>query len=276
VSFVVFLRAFVMNGAAAQQFEVASVKQNTSGDGREFIGFGAGGRVTFTNVPARQLITAAYQLPPFQLAGGPSWIDSDRFDIVGKLAGEPPAAAPPRPDGPQMLAMRALLADRFKLKLHKETRQLDVYNLVMLKPGVTGPSLKTSTTDCAAIAAARRGGAPPPPPNPNAPMLCGIQSMPGLIRMGGVPLAPVVQMLTNQSQRLVFDHTNLTGNWDLTLKFAFEQRGQPPPGANVPPPDPDAPSLFTAIQEQLGLKLEPAKAPVEVTVIDSIEHPTDD
>jgi len=268
----------------APAYEVASVKQNVSGDGRQFNGFAPGGRVTFTNIPARQLITAAYQLTPFQLVGGPSWLDADHFDIVARLAGEPPPAAPPRPDSPQMLALRTLLADRFKLKVHKETRQLDVYNLVLLKPGATGPSLKPSTTDCAAVAAARGRGVPagaqgaaPGPPNPNAPMLCGIQAMPGLIRMGGMPLAPIVQMLTNQSQRLVFDRTSLAGNWDLTLKFAADQRAQAgPAGVNLPPADPDAPSLFTAIQEQLGMKLEPAKAPVEVTVIDSVEHPTED
>jgi uncharacterized protein (TIGR03435 family) len=181
-----------------------------------------------------------------------------------------------------MLAMRGLLADRFKLKLHKETRELDVYNLVMLKPGVPGPSLKPSTTDCVAQMNARRGGpppaAPPGPPDPNGPLPCGLMGLPGMMRMGGMPISQVTQMLTGQSGRLVYDKTNLTGNWDFTLRFAFEQRGGAPlpPGVNLPPPDPDAPSLFTALQEQLGMKLESAKAPVEVTVIDSIEHPTED
>ena len=80
-------------------------------------------------------------------------------------------------------------------------------------------------------------------------------------------------MLTGQTGRMVNDRTNLTGNWDFTLRFAFEQRGgaPPPPGVNLPPADPDAPSLYTALQEQLGMKLESAKSPVEVTVIDSIE-----
>lgn len=99
-----------------------------------------------------------------------------------------------------------------------------------------------------------------------------------MIRMGGMPIGQLTQMLTNQSGRLVFDRTWLSGNWDFTLQFAVEQRGGPPlpPGVNLPPVDPDAPSLFTALQEQLGLKLESTKSPVEVTVIDRIEHPTDD
>ena len=102
--------------------------------------------------------------------------------------------------------------------------------------------------------------------------------MPGMIRMGGMPLSQVAQALTGQTGRLVFDRTNLTGTWDFLLRFAFEQRGgpPPPPGVTLPAPDPDAPSLYTALQEQLGMKLESAKSPVEVTVIDSIEHPNDD
>jgi uncharacterized protein (TIGR03435 family) len=101
-------------------------------------------------------------------------------------------------------------------------------------------------------------------------------AFPGTVRMGGMPISQIAQMLTGQTGRMVVDRTGLTGNWDVTLSFAAEQRGQPPPGVNLPAADPDAPSIFTAIQEQLGLKLESAKSPVEVTVIDSIEHPTDD
>ena len=104
-----------------------------------------------------------------------------------------------------------------------------------------------------------------------------MMGMPGMIRMGGMPISTFPQMLSNMTGRLVLDRTGLTGNWDFMLKFAAEQRGQPPPGERpLPAIDPDAPSIFTALQEQLGLKLESTKAPVEVTVIDSIEHPTED
>jgi uncharacterized protein (TIGR03435 family) len=263
-------------------FEVASVKQNTSNDGGQFIRMLPGNRFSATNMPPRALITLAYQLQQFQLVGGPSWITSERYDIVAKVAGGELGPFVPGQPNPMMLAMRGLLTDRFKLKFHKETRELDVYNLVMIKPGVAGPSLKPAATDCAAQAAARRGGPPPGPPpgppGPNDPFPCGLMGTPGMIRMGGMPISQMTQMLTNQTGRLVFDKTNLTGNWDFLLKYQFEQRGgQPlPPGINLPPPDPDAPSLYTAIQEQLGMKLESAKAPVEVTVIDSIEHPTED
>ena len=260
-------------------FEVASVKQNTSGDGPQFIRMLPGNRISATNMPTRALIILSYQLQQFQLIGGPSWINTDRYDITAKLEGEqkPFVAGEPVPT---ILAIRSLLADRFKLKLHKETREMDVYNLVMIKPGVPGPALKASTTDCVAQANARRGGPPPGPPpgppGPNDPLPCGLMGMPGTIRMGGMPLSQITNMLTNQTGRLVFDHTNLPGNWDFTLKYLFEQRGNQPLPPGVPAPDPDAPSIYTAIQEQLGMKLESAKAPVEVTVIDSIDHPTDD
>ena len=126
---------------AAQEptFEVASVKQNTSGDGRMFIQMAPGNRINVTNMAPRQLITMAFQLQQFQLVGGPGWIDSDHFDIVAKIAGEQ-APFVPGQTSPMMIAMRSLLAERFKLKLHKETREMDVYNLVMIKPGVAGPS----------------------------------------------------------------------------------------------------------------------------------------
>src|SRR5438105_9635073 len=138
--FVVSLFAIALLAAqeAAPTFEVASVKQNTSGDGRTLIQMLPGNRINVTNVPLRQLIGQAYQLQQFQLVGGPAWIGNDRFDIVAKLAGEPQPFVPGQPN-PAMLAMRTLFAERFKLKLHKETRDLDVYNLVMLKPGVPGP-----------------------------------------------------------------------------------------------------------------------------------------
>jgi uncharacterized protein (TIGR03435 family) len=259
----------------APRFEVATLKVNASGDFRQLVQMQPGGRITLTNIPARQLIVAAYQVTPFQLVGGPVWLATDRYDIVAKLEGEPKPLVPGQPS-PQVLALRPLLADRFKLKLHKETREMEVYNLVLIKRGVPGPTMNASTTDCAAIAAARRGGPPPGPPDPNAPVQCGMMGFPGMIRSGAQPIASITQMLTNQTGRLVFDRTNLTGNWDFTLKFAEEARGVPPPGVTVPPVDPDAPSLFTALQEQLGMKLESTKAPVEVTVIDSAEHPTED
>jgi uncharacterized protein (TIGR03435 family) len=266
--------------APSPVFEVATVKPNKSGEARQFIQRQPGGRVTVTNMPLRTLITFAYQLAPFQLIGGPSWVASDRFDMVAKLEGNPEFPVPGQGPDPIQLAMRALMAERFTLKTHRETREMNIYALVMVKPGVPGPGLKPATTDCAAAikAGPRAGGPPPgPPPIPASGVVpCGIIGGPGMIRFGGFPISQLTTMLAGQSGRMVVDRTGLTGNWEFMLTFAAEQRGQPPPGVEAPAVDPDAPSLFTALQEQLGLKLESTKGPVDVLVIDNVGQPTSD
>jgi uncharacterized protein (TIGR03435 family) len=266
---------------AKEQFEVATIKMNRSGELRQFIQRQPGGRVTVTNMPVRQLITFAYQLAPFQLIGGPSWMASDRFDMVAKLEGDPAFGPPGSGPDPIMRAMQTLLADRFQLKLRRETREMDIYALVVAKPGgapVAG--LKKSEIDCAEMARARRGQPPPqgPPPIPagGGPIPCSIMGTPGLIRFSGFPISQITTMLGAMTGRMVVDRTGLTGNWEFVLTFAAEQRGQPPPGVDLPPVDPGAPSIFTALQEQLGLKLDATKGPVDVTIVDSIEHPTED
>jgi len=270
---------------AAQQeplsFEVATIKLNKSGEPRQFIQRQPGGRVTVTNFPVRGLITFAYQLAQFQLTGGPSWTTTDRFDMVAKLEGDSEFPPPGSGPDPIMRAMQTLLADRFKLKLHREAREMDIYALVMAKAGgAPGPGLKKSEVDCVAMQRARRGSPPPqgPPPIPagGGPIPCAIMGGPGLIRFGGFPISQITTMLGGMTGRMVVDRTGLTGTWEFVLTFAAEQRGQPPPGVDLPPADPTAPSIFTALQEQLGLKLEATKGPVDVTVIDSIEHPTED
>jgi uncharacterized protein (TIGR03435 family) len=264
---------------ASQSFEVATLKQNKSGERGSGIRRLPGGRVTVTNMPVRGLITFAYQLGQYQLVGGPAWLDNDRYDITAKLEGNPEWEGPGsgKPD-PIQLAMQALFAERFKLKLHTESRDLDAYALVMLKPGMPGPALKPSTTDCKALMEqARQGKLPPGPPQPvNGIMPCSIMGRIGQISFDGFPMSQAAGMLVSQAGRPVVDRTGLTGNWQFLMTFAQEQRGPLPPGVEIPPPDPNAPSFFTALQEQLGLKLESTKAPFDVTVIDSVEHPTDD
>jgi uncharacterized protein (TIGR03435 family) len=238
--------------------------------------------MTASNMPLRQLITFAYQLTPLTLMGGPSWIDDARFDIVARIDGDPaPVQIGGGPD-PLMLAMRTLLAERFKLELHSETRQLDVYALVMARPnGSPGSGLKPSTQDCspeairAMLARAAATGAPPPPLNREVPQ-CGARMLPGELLTGGMPISVVTGPLGGMVGRIVVDRTGLTGNWDADLKFATDSGRGFPPGANPPPADPDAPSIFTAVQEQWGLKLESTKAPVAVLSIDKIEAPSPD
>jgi uncharacterized protein (TIGR03435 family) len=268
----------------APTFEVATIKLNNSDDQRQFVRRQPGGRVSITNVPARQLIMVAYQLQSFQVVGGPSWIATDRFDIIAKLEGNAPPPTLPNTGSaarfeldPIQSAMRTLFTDRFKLKLHRETREMDIYALVLAKPG-SGPgvALKQSTTDCSPAAVAARRGGPsqgPPGPQPDAP-LCGLMGRPGQIHMGGSPLSDATTVLGQITGRMVIDRSGLSGNWDFTLTFRPDMPFGLPPGVDPPAIDPAAPSVFTALQEQLGLKLQSTKGPVDVLVIDGIEHPT--
>jgi len=273
--------------SAAPGFEVASIKRNKSGDG--FIGMGMqpGGRLTMINMPVRQLIVRAYGVQPYQVLGGPSWITSDRFDITAKAPGD----ASPQ----QMNAMlEALLADRFKLKVRKETRQSDVYRLVTARAdGKLGEALKPAAVNC--DMARGRAGGPMPGPGagpepargaaPGGPMMgpCQFLIAPGRFQVAGQSMAAFANSLGMQVGRPVLDETGLQGAYDFTLTFMPDPGGRgmpaglPPPGApELPPIDPNAPALPTALQEQLGLRLESGKGPVEMIVIDSIDQPTED
>jgi uncharacterized protein (TIGR03435 family) len=253
---------------AQSTFEVATIKKNELGGPLSGIQRQAGGRVTITNMTLRTLITFAYQITGFQLDGGPGWTDRDRFDILAKVNGNPTWGNPGSglPD-PAQVAMQSLLAERFKLRVHRAMREMDVYALVLAKPGTLGPAVMPSTNDCKAmVEQIRQGKIPAPgPAAPGLPTPCSILGGPGRITFDGYGMPQVANMLIGQAQRMVIDRTGLSGNWQFVLTFA-------PEGST----DSNAPSFFTALQEQVGLKLESTKAPIEVTVIDSAEHPTGD
>jgi uncharacterized protein (TIGR03435 family) len=236
-------------------FEVASVKPNNSGATSSSTS-GRAGQFVAINVTAQRLIVYAYRLREFQIAGGPGWIRSDRFDIQAR----PPENA--KADNPAMT--RALLRDRFKLVAHTETRQEQVYVLVAARPdGRLGPRIKPSTLNCA-------------PPQPAVPSACGMNSSVndagGKMTGTGQSMANLVGALGSFGlSRMVVDRTGLQGNFDFELQWTPESvRGGTGAQAN------DAPSIFAAIQEQLGLKLESERGPVEFLVIDRIEPPTAD
>ena len=272
--------------APGSAFEVASIKRNTSGTGNMTIQMAPGGRLNFVNVPVRNLIVRAYGVQPFQVIGGPAWLANDRFDVIAKAEGD---ATPAQSNA----MLRALLADRFKLVVRTETRELPVYHLVKARAdGQLGPELKPAAVDCGP--GARGRGAPPaggpggpgrgPVPGPGAGAAgCQMMMAPGRVIVGGQPIATLANALANQVGRPVIDKTGLSGAYDLALSFMPDGGGRggpvgaPPPGAPpIPPVDPDAPSLFTALQEQLGLKLESERGPVDVVVIDSVAQPTED
>jgi uncharacterized protein (TIGR03435 family) len=175
------------------------------------------------------------------------------------------------------MMLRALLEDRFKLVTHIEKRQAPIYELVLARSDkALGPELHKSDVDCAALLAATRVGQPMPQPQPGK-ILCGITTNTGRISAGAQPISNLARQLSQVVQRVVVDRTGLDGVYDLVLTYAPERvpavGGAPDAGAAV---DPNLPSIFTALQEQLGLKLESNRGPIDVLVIDHVEKPTED
>jgi uncharacterized protein (TIGR03435 family) len=258
----VLCAAFASAQDAGPAFEVASVKPNKSGERGSRLGMSPNGRMTATNVSLKQLITNAYNLRDFQITGGPDWLDVDRFDVAATVG----HAVVPTPGGPpqelfQML--KNLLADRFKLVTHTQTKDVPIYQLILARPdGRLGPKLRAAEVDCAALMA--RGGPPPPVPAGEMPP-CGTRFSNGHLNVRGGTFAQVGRTFASVPgvERLVVDKTGLVGSFDFDLDFTQD------PGA-----DATAPSFFTALQEQLGLKLESTRGPVDVLVIDRAEQPS--
>ena len=248
-------------------FEVASVRRNTSGDTRTTWRMPPTGAVSFTNATIRWLIVQAYDLDRFTLVG-----ESDnpllretgdsvpKFDVQAK----PPDDAPP---GQQRLMLQRLLADRFNLRAHREKRTLPVYALTVAREGSLGPELRRSVQNCVEWAAARKKDPQVAEPRDRrgTPLCAGPQPSPTvrLLRNAG-PAAAIARQIQAFVDRPLVDATGLTGNVEWTLTFAMN------------PLDPDTPSIFTAVEDQLGLKLEPRMSPneIEVLVVDSVELPT--
>jgi uncharacterized protein (TIGR03435 family) len=230
-----------------RRFEVTSVLANKTGEMRVMMRVQPGGAWEATNVTLDSMIRLAYRIQESQLVGGPAWIYSDRFDIVAKS----PQGAP----GPEFgLRMQSLLAERFNLKLHRETRELPVYALVT--DGTPGPRLTPSPIDCEAWARGRTGQ-PPTPLQPGERPTCGTTATPGRLTGGSITMSQLAQTLSRYTQRMVLDQTGLTGGFDYDLEFD----------------EPAGTSIFTALQQQLGLRLEARRAPVDVLVIDSAAQP---
>jgi uncharacterized protein (TIGR03435 family) len=274
------------SGLAAQAptFEVASVRPNRSGEPRVRFALPPG-RFTVTNAPLRDIVRQAYQLSDFQLVNLPEWAAEERFDIEAttRAAGvdEPPMMLGPAGPPPGLrLMLRALLADRFKLAAHLETRELPVYALVLARRNQSlGAAMAHSTLDCAALASAllARAGGPPKPPAPGQPPRCGMFSVPGRLEGWSVPLDEFAQFLTPLMGRVVIDRTGLAGGFDLTLTFTPQATSQvQAAGSPLSRSDWPGPTLEAALEEQLGLRLESSRSPVDVLVIDTVSRPSPD
>jgi uncharacterized protein (TIGR03435 family) len=243
--------SFVLKG---QEFEAASIKPSAPapqmGQMRIGIEMLPGGRVAMSGVTVRVLVQQAYGVRDFQVIGGPAWLGTERYDITAKPEG---AATPEQ----VKLMTQALLADRFKLKLHRETKELPTYALVVAKGG--------SKLKVADVTDGGRGN--------NGRMMM----RPGHFEAYGVPISALVNQLSQVLRRSVIDKTELAGNYDFKLDWTPDESQQQgivrAAGGDAPVPTADAsgPSLFTVLQDELGLKLESTKGPVEVLVIESAE-----
>ena len=237
--------------AAAPSFEVSSIMRNVAPDAQMTLRVDPGGRLHVVAAPLFWLIAAAYGdanggLRPEQVVGVPAWLRSERYDITAQTAGGAIEAA-------SLIAMRpflrSLLEERFALRTHRDRRELPVYALVRSRPnGALGPRLALSTVDCSKDDAT-----------------CRFQGGPvGRIKSDALTSDLLMQLLANASGRIVVDRSGLKGPFAIDLEWSQDQSAV------------DKPSIFTAVQEQLGLKLESTRAPVDVVVIDSVERPTPD
>ena len=276
-------------------FDVASVKQNVSGppppgvllrsavpmdSGDAYIP--TGGLFSAANFPLDAYITFAYKLTPNQTQALrpdlPKWATQDRFDIEARGAGNPTKDQ-------MRLMMQSLLAGRFKLAVHTETRQLPVFGLILVKTGTTGPRLRPHLDDppCASSSTSPPApGSTQPPPTEVAggfPTLCdfvAVHRVSGYTHLGArhMTIGMIANlMLTQLLNRPVLDQTGLSGYFDFTLEYT-PISPPPAPSGDTVTPDPTRPTFLEALKEQLGLKLESQTGPVDVIVVDHIEEPS--
>lgn len=227
------------------KFDVASIKPSGSGVKRVAeVRPLPGGRISATYMAVNNLIQVAFRVRPYQISGGPAWLESDPYDIEAKP--DNPAAA-----GAWQGMLQALLVERFKLKFHRETKELPIYSLVLArKDGALGANLtKAKEGSCA---------------DPNQPAAgkpaCGFRTGRDHLTGFGEPIGALADALSRILGRSVVDHTGLTAKFDFSVKYADDASGA---------------SLFTALQEQLGLKLEAQKGPVEMFIIDGAQRPAE-
>jgi uncharacterized protein (TIGR03435 family) len=251
------------------RFDVASVKPNRSGSNRVNIMPQPGGRFTATNVSVMDLVAIAYGMdrpfPRSNILSAPSWMSRDRFDIAAKAEGNPS-------QDECSLMLRPLLAERFRLSLHTEKRERPIYLLTWAKRDRSfGPSLRRSNLNCSGLRDA-------------LPFGCEMLSVPGTLKARGMPIEGLLRMLTGwvEDHRDVWDRTGLSRTFDMEMKWTPDRMPSVPPDASpelaqaLRSIDQNGPSLFTALQEQLGFKLVADRDAADVLIIDHVEQPSPD
>jgi uncharacterized protein (TIGR03435 family) len=255
---------------------VVSVKPNKSGSGRVMMNMGSGSTISAENISLKMLIQNAYNLKTQdQIVGLTGWATTSAFDIAAKVDAETMAQlktlSKDDANEQRRRMMQALLADRFHLKVHHETKEMPVYDMVVAK---SGPKLKEAAPDPV--------DPDPPPsagpnerriglPGPGDPRRNGSFMMSGTeMTATGVPLSTLANILSQQLHRQVNDKTGLTGKYDFNVKYSRDDAPQPTePGAV------EQPTLIIAVEEQLGLKLDSTKGPVDTIVVDHVEQPSE-
>ena len=249
--------------AQAGLVEVASIKRHPTADNAQWmIAPEPGGRLRL-RLTAERLVAVAFRLQLDQVVNAPAWARSDMYEMLVKV--REGSAVNIDTVGP---IAKELAADRFALTTHEETRERPVYLLVRARPdGALGSRLTPAKVDCTL-----RKPVPRAPDQPLPPELsrCGLTQRPGVISMGGFPVDAFLRALSNIVGRVVVNRSGLEGNWDLDLEFAPDLSSDSAAGPG------DRPSIFAALTEQLGLKLEADRAPVPVIAIDDIRPPTED
>ena len=245
-----FSAVILAQPATRPEFEVASIKRNVSGDLGRYIK-PAPGRVTVSNMTVKDLLTIAFQVRDFQISGGPGWVNSDHYDIEAKTGG---IAAPKQVQ--QML--QTLVEDRFKLRVHRETKELPIYELAVAKGGLKIQPAKEGS--CLELDPSKQVAM-----GRQASEFCGYSGMRGgSLEATKQKMPDLATSLSFILARTVVDKTGLKEAFDIHLEFA-----------PLNSPDSTSPSIFTAVQEQLGLRLESGKGPVEVLVVDTVERPSE-
>lgn len=242
-------------------FEAATIKPNHSADGGSYVKL-PGATVTLTNMTLKRAILSSYQIRDFQLSGGPGWLDSDRFDIEAK-------AAPDASMDQKRVMLQNLFKERFRLALHRETKDLPTYNLVLAKGGLKIQALKEGA--CIKPDITKPGLAP----GKTLQDYCGgMGTGPAMMQAGSATMPEIAVMLSSLVGRTVVDKTGVPGQFRFQMNFApvTASAAQPADAADAAT---DGPSIFTALQDQLGLRLESSKGPVEVLVVDHAEKPSD-
>jgi uncharacterized protein (TIGR03435 family) len=220
--------------------------------------------LTATAITVAALLRIAYRIQPYQLVGAPSWISTKRYDLNAKVEDSPAPS--------QQVFVRVLLKDRFKLAVHNETREMPIFALAVARTdGRLGSQLSKSAFDCAAYLAS-----PHDPPQPGRTPNCATRIGPGTLSGKAISMAQLATSLAPFVGRFTIDKTGLMGGFDVELTWTPDQVSPSIAGGALPDsaPDSSGPSIFSAVQEQLGLKLISEKGPVPVLVVDHLEEPS--